>query len=141
VRVLVKPAAGADGAQTLALCWSEGRTLKDRAIRERAQAGFLADIEKLQRRIASGRLRQEAKIHEAIGRLKERYSRVARYYQIHYEPAAGLLSWREDQGRVRRKPKPLMAATCSRRAAVTWTPRKSGAPTSCLPVSNLPFAP
>jgi len=97
--VLVKPAAGADGAQTLALCWSEGRTLKDRAIRERAQAGFLADIEKLQRRIASGRLRQEAKIHEAIGRLKERYSRVARYYQIHYEPAAGLLSWREDQAR------------------------------------------
>jgi hypothetical protein len=36
VLVLVKPAAGADGAQTLALCWSEGRTLKDRAIRERA---------------------------------------------------------------------------------------------------------
>jgi transposase len=99
VRVLVKPAAGADGAQTLALCWSEGRTLKDRAIRERAQARFLADIENLQRRIASGRLRQEAKIHEAIGRLKERYSRVARYYQIHYEPGAGLLSWREDQAR------------------------------------------
>ena len=99
VRVLVKPAAGADGAQTLALCWSEGRTLKDRAIRERAQARFLADIEKLQGRIASGRLRQEAKIHEAIGRLKERYSRVSRYYQIHYEPAAGLLSWREDQAR------------------------------------------
>jgi transposase len=99
VRVLVKPAAGADGAQTLALCWSEGRTLKDRAIRERAQARFLADIEKLQARIASGRLRQEAKIHEAIGRLKERYSRVARYYQIHYEPATGLLSWREDLAR------------------------------------------
>ena len=85
--MLVKPAVGADGAQTLALCWSEGRTLKERAIRERAQARFLADIENLQRRIASGRLRQEAKIHEAIGRLKERYSRVARYYQIHYERA------------------------------------------------------
>ena len=76
--MLVKPTAGADGAQTLALCWSEGRTLKDRAIRERAQARFLADIENLQRCIASGRLRQEAKIHEAIGRLEERYSRVAR---------------------------------------------------------------
>ena len=99
MRVLVKPAVGADGAQTLALCWSEGRTLKERAIRERAQARFLADIENLQGRIASGRLRQEAKIHEAIGRLKERYSRVARYYQIHYERAAGLLSWREDQAR------------------------------------------
>ena len=81
--------------------------LKDRAIRERAQARFLADIENLQRRIASGRLRQEAKIHEAIGRLKERYSRVARYYQIHYEPAAGLLSWREDQAR-KKKAQALM---------------------------------
>ena len=100
---------------------------------ERAQARFLADIENLQRRIASGRLRQEAKIHEAIGRLKERYSRVARYCQIHYEPAAGLLCLARRSGASRRKPKPLMAAICSRRAAATWTPRKSGAPTFCLP--------
>lgn len=99
VRVLLKSAAGGDGAQTLALCWSEGRTLKDRAIREKQEKRFLEDLEKLQRRVTSGRLRQQAKIHEAIGRLKERYSRVARYYQIGYEPQGCVLSWREEKAR------------------------------------------
>jgi len=97
LRVLVKAAAGLQGAQTLALCWSEGRTLKDRAIREKQEARFLSDLEKLQRRVTSGRLRQEAKIHEAIGRLKERYPRVARYYQIDYAADGRLLSWSEER--------------------------------------------
>jgi hypothetical protein len=42
----VKPTAGVDGAQTLALCWSEGRTLKT-GQSERAQTRFLTDIENL----------------------------------------------------------------------------------------------
>jgi hypothetical protein len=42
----VKPAAGVDGAQTLVLCWSEGRTLKDRAVRESAGT-FLSHFENL----------------------------------------------------------------------------------------------
>src|SRR5215471_3776264 len=37
-----------------------------------------------------------AKIYEAIGRLKERYPRVARYYQLAYDEQQGQLSWRED---------------------------------------------
>src|SRR5262252_6941339 len=82
VRVLVKPAQSPDGAQSIALCWSEGRTQKDRAIRQKHEDRFLADSEKLAKRIALGRLRTSAKIYEAIGRLKERYPRVARYYQL-----------------------------------------------------------
>jgi hypothetical protein len=39
---------------------------------------------------------KEPKIHEAIGRLKERYPRVARYYAIHYDAEAHSLSWTED---------------------------------------------
>ena len=46
---------------------------------------MLADLKKLQKRIARGQLAKEPKIHEAIGRLKERYPRVARYYAIHYD--------------------------------------------------------
>jgi len=63
------------------LCLSEGRQAKDRAIREKAQGRMLADLEKLQRRAAAGRLEPDA-IHERIGRLRERYPRVARYVQI-----------------------------------------------------------
>ena len=96
VRVLVKPAQSPDGSQSIALCWSEGRTQKDRAIRQKQEIRFLADIEKLAKRVALGRLRTTAKIYEAIGRLKERYPRVARYYQLAYDQEQSELSCTED---------------------------------------------
>jgi len=96
VRVLVKPAQSPDGSQSIALCWSQGRTEKDRAIRQKHEVRFLADTEKLAKRIALGRLRTTAKVYEAIGRLKERYPRVARYYQLAYDEQQGQLSCLED---------------------------------------------
>jgi transposase len=96
VRVLVKPAHSPDGSQSIALCWSEGRTQKDRAIRQKQEIRFLADIEKLAKRIALGRLRTAAKIYEAIGRLKERYPRVARYYHMAYDEQQSELSYSQD---------------------------------------------
>ena len=54
VRVLVKPAQSPDGSQSIALCWSEGRTQKDRAIRQKQEVRFLADVEKLAKRVALG---------------------------------------------------------------------------------------
>jgi len=77
------------------LCRSEGRTEKDRAIRDTHEQRFLADLRKLQARVATGRLRAEAKVHEAIGRLKERYPRVARYYAIAHDPATRAVTWQE----------------------------------------------
>ncbi len=67
------------------LCRSEGREEKDRAIRAKHEAKWVADVEKLQRRVATGRLKADAKIQQAIGRLRERYPRVARYYAIAYD--------------------------------------------------------
>lgn len=96
VRVLVKPAHSPDGSQSIALCWSEGRTQKDRAIRQNQEIRFVADTEKLAKRIALGRLRSSAKIYEAIGRLKERYPRVARYYELAYDDQERQLSCLED---------------------------------------------
>jgi transposase len=77
------------------LCRSEGREEKDRAIRERQEAKLLADLHQLQKRVEQGHLKQEAKIQQAIGRLQERYPRVARYYQIVYDAAAAKFSWKE----------------------------------------------
>jgi transposase len=77
------------------LCRSEGREDKDRAIRETQEAKLIADLDKLQRRVATGRLKEEIKIQRAIGRLQERYPRVARYYEISYDSANSNVSWKE----------------------------------------------
>ncbi|HEX2715655.1 MAG TPA: IS1634 family transposase, partial [Candidatus Acidoferrales bacterium] len=77
------------------LCRSEGREEKDRAIREKQEAKLIADLNRLQQRVAKGRLKNESKIQRAIGRLLERYPRVARYYEISYDAVQKNLSWSE----------------------------------------------
>lgn len=64
------------------LCRSEQRIEKDKAIREKHEQRLIADLEKLSKRIASGKLTEAKTIDEAIGRLKERYPRVARFYEM-----------------------------------------------------------
>ena len=77
------------------LCRSEARVEKDRAIRETHEQRLLADLHTLQTRVARGRLRDPGKVQEAIGRLKERYPRVARYYAITHDAATRTVSWAE----------------------------------------------
>jgi hypothetical protein len=74
--------------ETHVLCMSPARKEKNKAIREKHEKRLIADLEKLQKRIQQGRLVKTEKIGEAIGRIKERYPRVARYYPIAYDPDA-----------------------------------------------------
>jgi transposase len=74
------------------LCRSEQRIAKDKAIRETHEQRLLADLDKLTKRVAKGRLTKANKISEAIGRLKERYPRVARFYEMSYDAKARSLS-------------------------------------------------
>jgi transposase len=92
-RVVVKRQVVGDEVHIL--CQSDGRAAKDRAIRDKHEQRFLADLRKLQTRVAQGKLKAPAKIHEALGRLKERYPRVARYYALGYDPATGAVTWAE----------------------------------------------
>jgi transposase len=85
-----------NGDEIHILCRGEGRVNKDRAIREKHEQRLVSDLRKLQARIDGGRLKKPEKIHVAIGRLKERHSRVARYYQISYDPSNNKLSYEED---------------------------------------------
>jgi IS4 transposase len=78
--------------ELLVLCTSSERTAKDRAIREAKEQRFLAALGRLQQRIDRGRLKRPVAIGEAIGRLKQRYPRVARYHTITFDPATGTLS-------------------------------------------------
>jgi transposase len=92
-RVWVKRLETAD--QLYILCRSEGRQAKDQAIREKQQTRLLADLGRLHKRVAKKRI-PEAKIYEAIGRLKERYPRVARYYRLSFDPGKWEMHWQEE---------------------------------------------
>jgi transposase len=83
-RVEVKIQRAAD--TTYVLCRSAQRSDKDRAIRTKQESRLLADLDKLGQRVSAGRLKRPEKIAEAIGRLKERYPRVARYYELAVDP-------------------------------------------------------
>jgi transposase len=79
--------------ETYVLCRSEQRIAKDRAIRAKHQQELLADIAKLSQRVAKRRLVKVEKINQAVGRLRERYPRVARYHPLSYdEKTATLIS-------------------------------------------------
>jgi transposase len=93
-RVWVKPGETTD--HLYVLCRSEGRKAKDQAIRLKQEKRLLADLTRLQTRITSGRLKQPEKVYEALGRLKERYPRVARYWKIDYQPDMPEITWQEN---------------------------------------------
>jgi transposase len=84
------------GEEVYILCLSEGRQEKDRAIRETHEQRLKKDLEKLKTRVEKGQLKKVEKIHQAIGRLQERYPRVARYYRMDYDAEQKTLSWQED---------------------------------------------
>ena len=90
-RVVIKRVVHGDEVHLL--CRSDGRLEKDRAIRDKHEQRFVRDLAKLQARVARGRLRAPAKVHEALGRLKERYPRVARYYALAYDDNTRSVSW------------------------------------------------
>jgi transposase len=81
--------------KTYVLCRSEQRIEKDKAIREKQEQRLIADLEKLSKRVASGRLSEAKEVGEAIGRLKERYPRVARFYDISHDEEAKSLAYKK----------------------------------------------
>ncbi len=81
----------AQGDHAYVLCRSEQRIAKDRAIRTKQEGRLRADIDKLTRRVADGKLVKAAEINQAIGRLQERYPRVARYFRIAHDPQTATL--------------------------------------------------
>lgn len=87
--------------ETHVLCVSSERKEKDRAIRELHEQRLLADLEKLKKRVAKGKGRgtKPAEVRESIGRLKERYPRVARYYRMQYDEAKKTFDYTLDEAK------------------------------------------
>lgn len=89
------------GGETHVLCLSSERKEKDRAIRELHEKRLLADLEKLKKRVAKGKGRgtKPAQVRESIGRLKERYSRVARYYRMEYDETNRTFAYHREESK------------------------------------------
>jgi transposase len=77
--------AVADPPDELILCQSEGRLQKETAIRSAAETKYLAALGKLGQRVATGKLKDPAKIQRAIGRLQQKHPRVQRFYQVTFQ--------------------------------------------------------
>lgn len=81
--------------EVLLLCISAARAEKDRAIREKQEGRLLAALADLatsvERASAKGSPMSDEALGERIGRLRERYTRAARYYAVSRED--GVLMW------------------------------------------------
>jgi transposase len=89
------------GEELHVLCLSSERKEKDRAIRQAHEKKLLVDLEKLQKRVAKGKGKgtKPTEVLESIGRLKERYSRVARYYRMDYDSEKKVFHYRLDEAK------------------------------------------
>ena len=81
------------GGETLVLVKSAERKEKDRAIRELAEGRMVSDLKRLAASVERGNPKDPEKVGERIGRILERYPRVAHCFDISYDPAKGALSF------------------------------------------------
>ena len=91
-----------EAADTLVLCWSQGREQKESALRSRAEEKYLAALEKLSQRVQEGKLKDGKKIDRAIGRLQQKHPRAQRFYLVEWvaQPQGKELRWtRQDEKR------------------------------------------
>ena len=64
------------------LCLSEGRERKEMAIDKKKEEHFFTDISKLKTSVNKGNIKETGKVFERIGRLKQRYSSITKYYDV-----------------------------------------------------------
>jgi transposase len=93
--VHVKRLRQTDG--TLLGVHSSERVEKDKGIRVKHEARLLADLDRLRKRIAVGTLTDHERIRERIGRIRQRHTRVARYYRIDLDERGQLLVERDEE--------------------------------------------
>ena len=97
IQVKLRQAVG----ETHVLCVSSERKEKDRAIRQAHEKRLVADLAKLEKRVAKGQGKgtKPEEVQQSIGRLRERYSRVARYYRMEYDAQAKTFHYSLDEAK------------------------------------------
>jgi len=68
------------------LCKSEGRKEKEHAMRNTREVKLELELKNFRNQITKGRERDQTKIEQRIGKIRERFNSVAQYYDIQYIP-------------------------------------------------------
>lgn len=89
--------------ETILCVYSEDRESKEMAMIARAETGLLADLEKLKKSLESGRIKNRDKIQQRIGRIRQKRSRAAKYYQIELDSDRQSLEWTRDEEKYHRE--------------------------------------
>jgi len=79
------------GEETYILCRSAARKAKETAMRSRFSTSLEQALTKLQKRIASGQLKDRLKIERALGKIQARHPSVADLYQMTVVEESGAL--------------------------------------------------
>ena len=80
--VYVQKVSGPDEHTTRVLCKSEAKCEKEKAMADRWVGRAQEDLERLSKSVAKGYVRASEKIHQRIGRLKERYSGFDKRFKV-----------------------------------------------------------
>lgn len=84
--IWVQKVAGPDENTVRVLCKSEARRQKEKAIAERWTGRAQEDLERLEKSVARGYVKALDKVHQRIGRLKERYAGFDKHFAVEVEP-------------------------------------------------------
>jgi len=103
-RVGDKSERGEEYTERVVLCRSDARGEKERAILSNAEKRFVADLEKLRKRVATGRLTDRDKVDRSIGRMQSKHPRIQRYYEMEIIGSERVesISWRRKDEELRR---------------------------------------
>lgn len=89
------------------LCKSEGRKKKEESMRNSKEKKLEEELNKMSEQVKRNRSRDIAEIERQLGRLKERYRSVAKYYWFNYFPGEFAINYPEDKDINRRLRKSL----------------------------------
>lgn len=71
---------------TYLLCKSSARKAKEQAMRNQAEERLDQNLDSLKKLIDNGKRKDPSVVQQAIGRIKERHSKVSHYYSIEFTP-------------------------------------------------------
>lgn len=71
--------------QTRVLCCSYKRRQKERSMDQKKETAFLQTLASIQRQVKNGRLKRKEKVYERIGRAKQKYPTIWKYYDINVD--------------------------------------------------------
>lgn len=99
--VEIKQVAVPQGEETYILCRTEGRREKEKAIRQRFSTRMEEALNKLEKSIAAGRLKDRNKMERQLGKIQARHPSVNDLYEVSLRetPEGMRLSWQMKEAR------------------------------------------